>query len=206
MQHISLFAMHIAAAAPAAPHAIDRPLHTPAGLSKLTLGRTTWPVEMAFWGVEVKPGKAVPFVPPPEASKLHLSQVRLAGREDGEHCALHCLCSAFLAWQQGVWCCRTRCMPSIFAEQLPAGSGLSPASAAARPPPHACQACPILTCCKLPNYLPHVPLQACLSTKAKPGTKAALRVRVSEEGQELLVCSLREGGTESVGLDLVFDQ
>ncbi|KAL4449050.1 hypothetical protein ABPG77_007767 [Micractinium sp. CCAP 211/92] len=48
--------------------------------------------------------------------------------------------------------------------------------------------------------------QACLSTKAKPGTKAALRVRVSEEGEPLLVCVLREGGTESVGLDLIFDQ
>lgn len=50
------------------------------------------------------------------------------------------------------------------------------------------------------------PAQACLSTKAKPGTKAALRVRVSEEGEPLLVCVLREGGTESVGLDLIFDQ
>ncbi|KAL4422597.1 hypothetical protein ABPG75_008794 [Micractinium tetrahymenae] len=48
--------------------------------------------------------------------------------------------------------------------------------------------------------------QACLSTKAKPGTKAALRVRVSEEGEPLLVCVLREGGTESAGLDLIFDQ
>lgn len=31
---------------------------------------------MAFWGVEVTPGKVAPFVPPPEGSKLHLSQVQ----------------------------------------------------------------------------------------------------------------------------------
>ena len=50
------------------------------------------------------------------------------------------------------------------------------------------------------------PPQACLSTKAKPGAKAALKVRVAEEGEALLVCCLREGGAESVGLDLIFDQ
>ena len=48
-------------------------------------------------------------------------------------------------------------------------------------------------------------MQACLNTKAKPGTKAALRIRV-DEGEPLLVCSLREGASESVGLDLIFDQ
>ena len=32
---------------------------------------------MAFWGVELKPDKVAPFVPPPEAvdGKLHISQV-----------------------------------------------------------------------------------------------------------------------------------
>ena len=32
---------------------------------------------MAFWGVELKPDKVAPFVPPPEAvdGKLHVSQV-----------------------------------------------------------------------------------------------------------------------------------
>eukprot|EP00976_Prorocentrum_cordatum_P109932 1195103-Prorocentrum_minimum.AAC.7 len=30
---------------------------------------------MVFWGVELKPGKTVPFVPPPEEMKLHLSQL-----------------------------------------------------------------------------------------------------------------------------------
>lgn len=55
--------------------------------------------------------------------------------------------------------------------------------------------------------LPPSPLpQACLSTKAKAGAKAALRVRVSEDGEPLLVCLLREGGTEFAPLDLVFDQ
>jgi len=29
---------------------------------------------------------------------------------------------------------------------------------------------------------------------------------VSEEGEPLLVCWLREGTTDSVGLDLIFDQ
>ena len=38
------------------------------------LGAVKW-ARMAFWGVEVKPGKVCPFVPPPEGSKLHLSQV-----------------------------------------------------------------------------------------------------------------------------------
>jgi hypothetical protein len=33
-------------------------------------------VQGTFWGVEVKPGKAQPYVPPPEDAKLHLSQVR----------------------------------------------------------------------------------------------------------------------------------
>lgn len=47
---------------------------SPPQASKLS-GRVTWSA-MAFWGAEVKPGKAVPFVPPPEASKLHLSQAR----------------------------------------------------------------------------------------------------------------------------------
>lgn len=50
------------------------------------------------------------------------------------------------------------------------------------------------------------PLQACLSPTAKPGTKAALRVRVTEDGETLAVCTLREGGTECVPLDLLFDQ
>lgn len=53
---------------------------------------------------------------------------------------------------------------------------------------------------------PLPPAQACLSPKAKPGAKAALKVRVTEEGEALAVCCLREGGVESVGLDLIFDQ
>ena len=65
----------------------------------------------------------------------------------------------------------------------------------------ACPAC--LPAC-LPSPLACA-LQACLNTKAKPGTKAALRIRV-DEGEPLLVCSLREGASESVGLDLIFDQ
>lgn len=33
---------------------------------------------MSFWGVEVKPRQVVPFVPPPEQARLHISQVCLA--------------------------------------------------------------------------------------------------------------------------------
>lgn len=31
---------------------------------------------MVFWGLVVKPGRAASFVPPPEAAKIHVSQVR----------------------------------------------------------------------------------------------------------------------------------
>ena len=33
---------------------------------------------MSFWGVELKPDKVVPFVPPPEQARLHISQACLA--------------------------------------------------------------------------------------------------------------------------------
>lgn len=72
--------------------------------------------------------------------------------------------------------------------------------------PPLCQPLPAVSSPHRPVEPAPRPLQACLSTKAKPGTKAALRVRVSEEGEPLLVCVLREGGTESIGLDLIFDQ
>ena len=35
-------------------------------------------VAMSFWGVELKPEKVVPFVPPPEQARLHISQACLA--------------------------------------------------------------------------------------------------------------------------------
>ena len=75
---------------------------------------------MAFWGVELKPGKAVPFVPSmDQPAKLHLSQ-------------------------------------------------------------------------------------AALGLDAQPGQKAALAVRVGE-GEQLLVCNLREGAAENCNLDLIID-
>lgn len=74
---------------------------------------------MAFWGVEVTPGKVAPFVPPPEGSKLHLSQASLGGA-------------------------------------------------------------------------------------APSKSKAVLKVKVAD-GDPLVVCVLREGGTECLGLDLIFD-
>ena len=33
---------------------------------------------MSFWGIELKGDKPLPFVPPPEAARLHLSQVSAA--------------------------------------------------------------------------------------------------------------------------------
>ncbi len=33
---------------------------------------------MSFWGTEVKPDKVVPFVPPPQDARLHISQACLA--------------------------------------------------------------------------------------------------------------------------------
>lgn len=73
-----------------------------------------------FFGREVAPGKTVPFVPPPEQTKLHLSQ-------------------------------------------------------------------------------------ACLNPSAKAGDRAVLLVKSGDAGAPLAVCSLRQGGTECVGLDLIFD-
>ncbi|KAK9792474.1 hypothetical protein WJX73_001258 [Symbiochloris irregularis] len=39
---------------------------------------------MLFWGAEVRPGQTVPFVPPPEGHRLHLSQVTLATWSGGD--------------------------------------------------------------------------------------------------------------------------
>eukprot|EP00891_Asterochloris_glomerata_P009537 jgi/Astpho2/9537/Aster-x1583 len=77
---------------------------------------------MAFWGVELKPEKVAPFVPPPEAvdGKLHVSQATIAG-------------------------------------------------------------------------------------EAQAGSRAVLKCKV-QDGPWLRMCSLREGGTECCGLDLIYDQ
>ena len=49
-------------------------------------------------------------------------------------------------------------------------------------------------------------LQATLSMDAKSGTKVGVTCTMGEEGEgEVLLCSLREGGTESQSLDLIFD-
>lgn len=53
---------------------------------------------MAFWGCEVKPGKATPFVPPPEASKLHLSQARTAGGDGGPRACPFVIVAVAAAW------------------------------------------------------------------------------------------------------------
>lgn len=48
-------------------------------------------------------------------------------------------------------------------------------------------------------------MQAVLDPGAKPGARAWLKCKV-QEGPELVVAALREGGTEAQSLDLVFDQ
>ena len=154
---------------------------------------------MAFWGCEVKPGKAVPFVPPPEASKLHLSQVGVCSNG-----LPLLLCTGFGAcvadaWEQqghkpAVHLAVTRRQQHWPTPRLPAARCMR-----ARPnPPLHCSA-------PSPPRCHHRPAaQACLSTSAKPGAKAALKVKVGE-GAALLVCALREGATECAGLDLIFD-
>ena len=47
-------------------------------------------------------------------------------------------------------------------------------------------------------------MQATLSIDASPGQKAALKCKV-EGADEVLICSLREGGQESTNLDLILD-
>ena len=131
---------------------------------------------MAFWGLEVKPGAATPYVPPPEASKLHLSQVR--------------------AWP-GV-AERRWPSPAINMGTSAAAQGLrtglcTPQSTAGRPPAR-------FSLCARPR-----PGQACLSPAAKDGQRAALLVRVGE-GEPIAVCMLRGGATECANLDLIFDQ
>lgn len=54
------------------------PSPSPAKLPATILEGRVVPAAMAFWGCEVKPGKPTPFVPPPDASKLHLSQACLS--------------------------------------------------------------------------------------------------------------------------------
>ena len=48
-------------------------------------------------------------------------------------------------------------------------------------------------------------LQACLSPGAPDGARATLLVQVGDNETALAVCALRGGGTECVGLDLIFD-
>jgi hypothetical protein len=51
-------------------------------------------------------------------------------------------------------------------------------------------------------------MQATLSLDASAGEKVGVTCKVGgggEDGQEVLICSLREGATESHSLDLIFD-
>lgn len=46
--------------------------------------KQTYDSNMSFWGTEVRPDKVVPFVPPPQDARLHISQACLAVGA-GEH-------------------------------------------------------------------------------------------------------------------------
>lgn len=48
-------------------------------------------------------------------------------------------------------------------------------------------------------------LQATLSFDAKAGERVGVTVKVDEDGPDVLICSLREGQSESQSLDLIFD-
>lgn len=51
-----------------------------------------------------------------------------------------------------------------------------------------------------------VTMQATLSMDAENGTKVGVTCTLGEDGdEEVLLCTLREGATESQSLDLVFD-
>jgi hypothetical protein len=49
-----------------------------------------------------------------------------------------------------------------------------------------------------------LPAQATLSMDAKPGQKVGLLCKVAEDDEGTLLCALREGGTESQSLNLIF--
>lgn len=78
----------------------------PAGSQRSSSGGQT-AAAMAFWGCEVKPGKATPFVPPPEASKLHLSQASKQRRLCGMAFAQLCLACRITHFPVACWmpCC-----------------------------------------------------------------------------------------------------
>ena len=48
-------------------------------------------------------------------------------------------------------------------------------------------------------------MQATLSFDAKKGEHVGVTVKVHEDGPDVLICSLREGTSESQSLDLIFD-
>ena len=47
--------------------------------------------------------------------------------------------------------------------------------------------------------------QATLSLDAKTGERVGVTAKVEEDGPDVLICSLREGTSESQSLDLIFD-
>ena len=58
--------------------------------------------------------------------------------------------------------------------------------------------------CASADSLASLPAQATLSMDAQPGQKVGLLCKVAEDDEGTLLCALREGGTESQSLDLIF--
>ena len=48
-------------------------------------------------------------------------------------------------------------------------------------------------------------MQATLSLDASTGERVGVTAKVEEDGPDALICSLREGASESQRLDLIFD-
>ena len=85
---------------------------------------------MAFWGCEVKPGKATPFVPPPEASKLHLSQACLSTKaKPGAKAALK------VQWLPAACAGQGRLLTGACSHARPAGAACPPRPPALPTPP-----------------------------------------------------------------------
>ena len=142
---------------------------------------------MAFWGVELKPDKVAPFVPPPEAvdGKLHVSQV---GRTMLTSATRHTILTKHLPLS----------MQDVYDET----------KSVSEPCPNLCSASVVLACLSCSSHSNGTlscALQATIAGEAPAGSRAVLKCKV-QDGPWLRMCSLREGGTECCGLDLIYDQ
>lgn len=157
---------------------------------------------MSFWGVEVKPGKPVPFVPPPEAVKLHVSQVSRRDGMGGVPC-MH----ADGDWPGGRSLRRQPChVQSQEPASLPAALAQTMRPTPVQPNPPS-QTTTATAHTHMNHMLERTPLhsQACIAG-SKKGDTARLLVKTGELETPLALCVLRDGGAENANLDLVFDE